>query len=120
MPFVLPFDTQIAALGLPRPVAEHVFHPTRKWRFDWAWLDHKLGVEIDGGTRGGGRHNRHDGYSEDCVKLNEAVILGWRVMRFTTEQVADGSALSAIQKALEQPLCLSCRRPTPSSRRPSA
>jgi hypothetical protein len=103
MPMVLPLETQIVATGLPRPVAEHQFHPKRKWRFDWAWLDAKLGVEIDGGTRQTGRHNRHEGYSEDCVKLNEAVVLGWRVLRFTSEQVADGYALATITKALEAP-----------------
>lgn len=105
MSFVLPLVTQIKTAGLPPPVAEHQFHPTRKWRFDWAWIDEKIGVEIDGGMwkQGGGRHQRGDGYADDCVKLNEAVLLGWRVLRFTTEQVAGGYALATVQKALEKP-----------------
>jgi hypothetical protein len=55
---------QCRVLYLPVPVLEHVFHPTRKWRFDLAWPDlmrpysaigtlapgPKLAVEIDGGT----------------------------------------------------------------------
>jgi hypothetical protein len=99
----LPLLTQILSVGLPRPVAEHEFCPGRKWRFDYAFIDARLGVEVDGGTRKGGRHNRHQGYSDDCEKLNNAVLLGWRCLRFTTEQVAGGYALATIQKALEKP-----------------
>jgi very-short-patch-repair endonuclease len=44
-----------------------------------------LAVEIDGGryAPGGGRH-AGDG---DREKLNVATILGWRVLRFSTQQV---------------------------------
>ena len=43
-------------LGLER---EYKFHKTRKWRFDFAYPDIQLAVEIDGGQwrAGGGRHN---------------------------------------------------------------
>jgi very-short-patch-repair endonuclease len=44
-----------------------------------------LAVEIDGGryAPGGGRH-AGDG---DREKLNVATVLGWRVLRFSTQQV---------------------------------
>ncbi|HAT10302.1 MAG TPA: hypothetical protein DCS97_06855, partial [Planctomycetes bacterium] len=32
-----------------RWIAEHRFHPTRKWRFDFARPDIHLAIEIDGG-----------------------------------------------------------------------
>lgn len=92
---------QIRAAGLPEPVTEHQFHPVRKWRFDWAWPAHMVAVEIDGGTWSGGRHVRGKGYEDDCVKINEATLLGWKVIRVTTKMVADGRALDFIERALK-------------------
>ena len=57
---------------------EHRFHPTRQWRFDFAWPSQKLAVEIDGR----GRHQTVVGVRADCEKMNEAIRLGWRVLRF--------------------------------------
>ena len=31
--------------NIPAPVFEHRFHPTRKWRFDLSWPDHKLALD---------------------------------------------------------------------------
>lgn len=65
-------------------VAEYVFHPTRKWRFDFAFPSVKLAIEIQGAGRGGasGGHQSHAGMQRDCDKNNEAVRLGWRVLVF--------------------------------------
>tara|TARA_R110002126_G_scaffold288065_2_gene441348 strand:+ start:900 stop:1049 length:150 start_codon:yes stop_codon:yes gene_type:complete len=32
--------------GIPTPEAEYRFHPTRRWRFDFARPDKKLAVEV--------------------------------------------------------------------------
>lgn len=88
------------AAGLPEPSTELRFHPTRKWRFDFAWLDRRLAVEVDGGAFIQGRHTRGVGYERDCEKLNAAALLGWRVLRFTTGMVEDGRALAVLQEAL--------------------
>lgn len=37
-------------------VKEYLFHPTRKWRFDYAIPDHKIALEVEGGVWTGGRH----------------------------------------------------------------
>lgn len=57
------------------------FHPTRRWRFDFAWPARRVACEIDGGQwrAGGGRHNG----DPDREKLNTAAALGWRVLRFS-------------------------------------
>lgn len=34
----------------PEFVREHRFHPTRRWRFDFAWPDEKVALEVEGGT----------------------------------------------------------------------
>lgn len=78
---------QCRAFGLPEPVAEFRFHPQRRWRFDWAWPDRKLALEEDGGVWIRGRHNHPTGYLADMEKLNAAVELGWRVLRYATGRV---------------------------------
>ena len=75
--------------GLPEPVLEHHFHDKRKWRLDLAWPDHRIAIEIDGGTYSGGRHTRGKGFEKDHEKFNAAAILCWRVFRFTTNHVRD-------------------------------
>lgn len=73
-------------LGGPAFEREFVFHPTRKWRFDFAWPAVKIAVEIDGGVHDGanrGYHNRKGGFEKDAEKLNEAALLGWRCIRLT-------------------------------------
>jgi very-short-patch-repair endonuclease len=60
------------------------FHPTRRWRFDYANIVQKIAVEIEGGVFTRGRHTRGKGYIEDCVKYNAAAALGWRVLRIAS------------------------------------
>lgn len=85
------FAEQATRLGLPRWVEEHRFATLigRKWRFDFAWPDRMLAVEIDGGAFSGGRHTRGAGFVEDCRKLNAATLMGWRVLRFTSGDLED-------------------------------
>lgn len=65
-----------------RFVREHRFHPIRKWRFDFADVENKIAVEIDGGVFIQGRHSRGAGYRSDAEKFNAAAVLGWRVFRY--------------------------------------
>lgn len=71
------------------PTREYVFHPTRRWRFDFAWVDIKLALEVEGGVFSNGRHSRGVGITNDCEKYNQAIILGWRVLRYTTKNICD-------------------------------
>jgi very-short-patch-repair endonuclease len=75
---------------LPEPEQEHRFHATRKWRFDFCWPDYMLAVEIEGLTRQGGRHQRSAGYRSDMQKYRAAEELGWRVLRFTGDELRTG------------------------------
>lgn len=90
----------IRAAGLPPPVREYRFHPTRRWRFDFAWPESQVALEIDGATWTGGRHTRGAGYQADCEKLNEAAVLGWRVFRTTASMVRSGYALRLLESVL--------------------
>jgi hypothetical protein len=74
------------------PTPHFRFHPTRKWEFDFAWEPIKLAVEIEGGTFGGGRHGSGPGFHKDCEKYNEAILLGWRVLRFDSMHLKQSAA----------------------------
>lgn len=82
-------------------VAEHRFHATRMWRFDYAIPSHRIAIEIDGGVWQQGRHNRPKGYIADLDKFNHAAAEGWRVLKFTPQQKFTTKALRLIKKAIE-------------------
>lgn len=91
---------QLRLIGLPEPVREYRFNPDRKWRSDLAWPALRLLVEIHGGVWTNGRHNRGKGFTEDRHKMNTAVLLGYRVLEFTTGMVDDETAVAAINQAI--------------------
>lgn len=87
------FAWQVRAGKLPQPVREYRFHPTRKFRFDFAWPDRLIAIEIEGGVWSGGRHTSGKGFTADCIKYAEAAVLGYRVLRVTGDMVKNGQAL---------------------------
>ncbi len=66
-------------------VREYKFLANRKFRFDIAIPDKKIAIEFEGGIFSGGRHTRGKGYARDVEKYNLAVLEGWKVLRYTTE-----------------------------------
>ena len=65
------------------------FHASRRWRADFAHIESRTLIEIEGGIfiPGGGRHNRGGGYAKDAEKYLEAVLAGWTVIRLTAHQL---------------------------------
>lgn len=94
------FAFQLMAAKLPEPVRELRFAPPRRWRFDFAWPDRMVAVEVEGGTWNGGRHVRPAGFAADCQKHNTAARLGWVVLRFTGDMIESGEALQWIEEML--------------------
>ena len=90
------FTTRLIQLApdLPEPEREYKFASAlgRKWRFDVAWPECKVAVELEGGVYSGGRHTRGKGFEGDLLKLNQAALLGWRVLRFTSKMLDDDPA----------------------------
>lgn len=86
--------------GFGHFVREHKFHPERKWRIDIAFLAEKLAIEVEGVTYKGGRHQRPAGFENDCVKYNEMVLMGWKLLRFTPRQITKGRVMTTIRRAL--------------------
>jgi len=101
----LRFVHALVDAGLPTPVREYYFAKPRLWRFDFAY-PHRwppVAVEIEGGTwmKGGGRHNRGEGFQNDCEKYDEAAIRGWIVLRFVGSHIKSGYAIETLRKALQ-------------------
>ena len=95
--------TLIQGEGLPEPEVEFRFHRGRKWRFDFAWPDHRLALEIEGGTWTGGAHVRGKHFEADCEKYAEAAMLNWRVIRCTTDQINIEQMIRWLRAALTWP-----------------
>ena len=71
------FDDTISRYHLPQPIREFPFY---KWRFDYAWPQIKIAVEIQGGTYNGGHHVTGKVYENDCWKKAQAQLEGWVVL----------------------------------------
>jgi hypothetical protein len=83
------------AYGLPRPVTEHRFDSSRRWRFDFAWPAAKLALEVEGGVWTEGRHTRGSGFTADIEKYNAATVQGWRVLRCVPADIDEPESVSA-------------------------
>ena len=75
--------------GGPPLAPEFQFHPERKWRADFAHVESRTLIEIEGGVfiNGGGRHNRAAGFIADAEKYLHAWLAGWSVVRLTATQI---------------------------------
>ncbi len=97
---------------------EYRFHPKRRWRFDLVLElttlppirvgapPPRIAVEMEGlvwATGGKSRHTTPAGYTKDCEKYAEALIMGWRVLRVTQGQVKDGSAAEWVRRLFQLP-----------------
>lgn len=95
---------QLRSAGITGYTREYKFAAGRRWRFDFAFVNpwkHRLAIECEGGTWSRGRHTTGSGFAADCDKYNAAMLLGWRVLRYTGEQIRSGQALAQIEQALE-------------------
>jgi very-short-patch-repair endonuclease len=81
------FETLWRALDGPPLEKEFRFHPVRKWRADFAHLESRTLIEIEGGIYINGRHNRGAGFAADLEKYLEASLAGWRVVRLGPNEI---------------------------------
>lgn len=109
----------IRARKLPAPVREYRFAAEatggtgsgvrkrladsglKDWRFDFAWPDLMLAVEVEGGAWVGGRHTRGKGFIEDLKKYQEAQRMGWTIYRTAGELIKNGEAVKTIRELIE-------------------
>lgn len=87
--------------GLPAAKTEFQFHPSRKWRFDFAFTESPLlAIEVQGGIWTQGRHGRGSGLVKEHEKLNAASVLGWRILYCTPQQVQTLAFARTVKAAL--------------------
>ena len=95
------FRRKLAAFTGCEIKPEHSFFPGRKWRIDFAIVDLKIGIEIEGGVWTNGRHTRGKGFIEDIKKYNAAATLGWVILRFTPQDLNKITTFETVQKTIE-------------------
>lgn len=101
------FAFHLKAAKVKKADREYVFARPRRWRFDFAWPDEMVAVEVEGGIYSRGRHVRPQGFINDCEKMNHASTpdkhgRSWCVLRFCAEHVHRGDALVLVEKALKR------------------
>jgi very-short-patch-repair endonuclease len=72
------------------------------WRADFALIEQRLLVEVEGGGWTGGRHTRGTGFAADLKKYDAAARLGWRVYRCDPAMIKSGRALETILILMQQ------------------
>lgn len=89
--------------GMPAPEQEHAFHPSRKWRFDLAWPEFGVALEVEGGAfvKSGGRHNRGAGFVRDIEKYSAAQRMGWTILRVIPSKLAKPATVRLVREVLE-------------------
>lgn len=82
------------------PRREFRFSAARRWRFDLAYEEEKVAVEVHGGVWSQGRHTRGKGFLADREKMNEAQLQGWLVLEVGYDDLSNGQAREWLERAL--------------------
>ncbi|GAA2545288.1 hypothetical protein GCM10010210_15410 [Pseudonocardia hydrocarbonoxydans] len=99
-----PMETRLRLLlvlaGLPRPRTQWVVQDERVRRAVWldlAYPLHRIGIEYDGGT-----HTTAAGVRRDIARSTDLLDLGWRIYRYTADEVygEPGRIVRQIARAL--------------------
>lgn len=98
------YNTQVVLsyfkeMKLPYCVPEFAFCEGRKWRFDFAFPNERVAVEIQGAIFSGGRHVRGAAMLREWQKLNEAAKLGWRILYCQPSEICTMAMVETIRAA---------------------
>jgi hypothetical protein len=93
-PYVTGAAAYCRVLAIPEPVGEHYFDDGRDWRFDLAWPEHAIALEVDGGIGSyQPSHMSRDRVRASIEKMNAAALAGWRVFHCEPANLALGLQL---------------------------
>lgn len=98
-------------MKLPAPVKEYRFYDGRRWRFDYAWPDMKIALEVEGGVFGHkkndgteskkGAHSSITGILRDIEKYNAATSKGWRILRCLPDRLCTMNTVNLLKTTIE-------------------
>ncbi len=74
------FDELLKRSPLPYPARQH---PIGSRFADFAYVDERIVIELDGGDS----HMRREVFEDDRARQNELVLRGWTILRFTWDDV---------------------------------
>lgn len=89
--------------GVPIPATEYMFAKEamgREWRFDYAWIEERLALEVDGGLFVHGGHNRGGFILKTHEKQNAAAELGWRILHCVPKTLRTTATIELLQRAM--------------------
>jgi very-short-patch-repair endonuclease len=90
------FARLLVSRSLPAPVFHHVIVTgSRSYELDFAYVDERIDVEVDGWAH----HGAREAFEADRRRDAELAALGWVVVRFTWRQVVHDGARVAAQIA---------------------
>ena len=81
---------------------EFRFHAERRWRADFAHIESRSLIEVEGGIWVNGRHNRAAGFNADLEKYLEASLAGWRVFRLGSDQITMENVVRLVNLITEE------------------
>lgn len=101
---LLAIQIRMSKVPLPVPLRQYRFATSmgREFRADFAWPEHRLLLECQGGVwrRGGGAHSHPTRLLDDIEKAQHAALLGYLVLPVTTDEVNNGRALRVLTNVL--------------------
>lgn len=80
---------------------EFQFHSIRKFRFDYAIEEFKIGIEVEGGVFTKGAHGSITGILRDMEKYNLATSEGWSILRTLPSKIMDYDFIKIIEQTIE-------------------
>lgn len=93
---------QIQQAGLPPPILQATLAKPlgRGYVYDGAWIEERIGYEVNGATFTTGGHSTGTGIGRDYRKWNAAILLGWHLFVFDSKMIQkpkDGGESEAIE-----------------------
>jgi hypothetical protein len=89
-----------ASYQIPEPCFEFYFCESRLFRFDLAWLDSRVAMEVQGGIWNRGGHVRGVLLKREWEKLNLAAGLGWRLLFCEPDDLLTAATARAVKTAI--------------------
>ena len=96
------FELLLRAEGISGFVREYPCVPRRRYRWDFAWPDYWVCLDVQGATWVKSGHTTGQGIRRDCEKGNLAQIHGWTALHVTAGMIDDGAAIQHVKAALER------------------